>query len=153
MPDGLSLVGNLARTSVRVLAIKTAAAIDGCSPVRVPDRPLMLRHLSDRAIAGWRGEKLGEENRELFAVWDEWNNARSFATNENERRLRQALWCYRALRELGDKDEREVEARSYAELVRAFLAEEWGVHEPPLDRVECNTLAQRIARSKSELDP
>lgn len=152
MPDGLTRLGSLSKLGPRALAVRTAQSLEAaCAPIAIPDIPSPIAHLTADVIRDWRerGTQNGSEAEQL-REWGTWSAARSGAIHDNLSRLRGCLWCWRALKAVTEQDPSDTEALSLLFDVREFLAQQWGVSSPPLDRVEAEKMAQRVVRA---IDP
>lgn len=146
----------LAKQGPRELALKTARDLErACRAELVPEKPFNVWHLTAARIEEMR-RKPDDTSDAVIAEWTAWQLAYSTAIRNNTDRVRGALWCYRALRSVVAANQDDGEALDLGRLVRAFLREEWGIAEPPMDRFECDELArttvERLAIVRTERD-
>lgn len=147
MADGFAKVGEFSNQTRRSMA--TRLAREGleltCLPVPIPSIPLSLVQWRPEDIREWR--KTYHE-REIVEQWTAWEVAKAGAIAENESRLRGLLWCYRALRSEYESDKADTELAFLGKKVRAFISKHWGIDDPPLNRIECNTMAMQIVATR-----
>ena len=151
MPDGSERpvrVSTLTKRSPLDLALLTTRTLFHLQPVPIPQRPAHLMRLSAPRIAELR-KSTSDEDRYTIGEYTQWQLDYSTAITENTKRLYGALWALRELANHPNEAERVTE--SIGRLV-LMLSNDWGVHEIPETRQECDQLARETAQSMARVE-
>jgi len=129
----------------RQTAIDLCKSFSDMGPVPVPPIPSSLQRYTRRELLDmdrrYAEGKCGPGEDETVEEFRDYHPIRDGAIEENKSRLRGLLWCLRELRRAVTKNPKDTEAITFGQLLRAYLAEEWRVKNPPEDLPGATSLA------------
>jgi hypothetical protein len=142
MADGLACISDALGAKSLEQAVKLASEshwLDCCVPLPIPSIPLRLATVEQSWLHDMRAKNHDDEQGTV-AAYNAWVTARASAVAENECRLRGAMWCWRRLRAEHDASP-DPALKAMCRRVRSFLADQWGVTDPPMNYADAHAMA------------
>jgi hypothetical protein len=135
----MSTIGEVLGQGPRGLAVYVAKHLEGRA--HPPIRPRVLDGLSVDAMLEAEADP---ELKDVAVAFRQWSKAEADIRETNRGRLRGLLWARRELLKAAKAN--DLEAIDFGKLIRAYLADEWGIKNPPNDLPGCTALANEVCR-------